>query len=50
MGARKTKDFYRLYMIPGMFHCRGVVGCDDADWLTPLVNWGGARRCAWRDE
>ena len=35
----QTEDFYRLYMVPGMFHCRGGVGCDEVDWLTPLVNW-----------
>jgi feruloyl esterase len=39
MGAQQTKAFYRLYMIPGMFHCRGGVGCDEADWFTPLVAW-----------
>lgn len=39
MGARQTKEFYRLYMIPGMFHCAGGVGCDRADWFTPLVEW-----------
>jgi len=39
MGARQTKEFYRLYMIPGMFHCAGGVGCDRADWFTPLVDW-----------
>ncbi len=39
MGQRQTTEFYKLYMIPGMFHCRGGVGCDDADWFTPLVNW-----------
>ncbi len=39
MRARQTNEFYKLYMIPGMFHCRGGVGCDDADWFTPLVDW-----------
>ena len=39
IGARQTNEFYKLYMIPGMFHCRGGVGCDDADWFTPLVDW-----------
>jgi feruloyl esterase len=35
----QTKTFYRLYMVPGMFHCSDGVGCDEVDWLTPLVNW-----------
>jgi feruloyl esterase len=39
MGAKQTQQFYKLYMIPGMFHCRGGVGCDEADWFTPLVEW-----------
>ena len=39
MGARRTSQFYRLYMVPGMFHCAGGVGCDRADWFAPLVDW-----------
>ncbi|MBI3427475.1 MAG: tannase/feruloyl esterase family alpha/beta hydrolase [Acidobacteria bacterium] len=39
LGVRQTREFYKLYLIPGMFHCRGGVGCDDADWFTPLVDW-----------
>jgi tannase/feruloyl esterase len=39
MGVRQTKEFYRLYMVPGMFHCAGGVGCDRADWFAPLVEW-----------
>ncbi len=39
MGAKATAPFYKLYMIPGMFHCAGGVGCDRADWFTPLVDW-----------
>ena len=39
MGESSTAAFYRLYMIPGMFHCRGGVGCDEADWFSPLVEW-----------
>jgi feruloyl esterase len=39
MGAKQTKEFYKLYMIPGMFHCAGGVGCDRVDWFAPLVDW-----------
>ncbi len=39
MGEKQTKKFYRLYLVPGMFHCAGGVGCDRADWFTPLVEW-----------
>ncbi|MBV8535591.1 MAG: tannase/feruloyl esterase family alpha/beta hydrolase [Alphaproteobacteria bacterium] len=38
MGA-STGDFYRLFMVPGMFHCRGGFGTDRVDPLTALVNW-----------
>jgi feruloyl esterase len=34
-----TKGFYRLYMVPGMFHCRGGIGPERFDALTPLINW-----------
>ncbi|MEJ2726234.1 MAG: tannase/feruloyl esterase family alpha/beta hydrolase [Deltaproteobacteria bacterium] len=39
MGDARTKSFYKLYMVPGMFHCGGGVGCSNIDWFTPLVNW-----------
>ena len=39
MGEKAVKDFYRFYLIPGMFHCRGGVGCDTVDWLTAIVDW-----------
>jgi feruloyl esterase len=39
MGETPTKEFYKLYLVPGMFHCAGGVGCDRADYFTPLVEW-----------
>lgn len=39
MGGEQTREFYRLYLVPGMFHCLGGVGCDQADWFGPLVDW-----------
>lgn len=54
MGAETTREFYRLYLPPGMDHCRGGVGTDnfgatygdelpnpDArhDMLTAIVEW-----------
>jgi hypothetical protein len=38
LGPRTT-DFYRLFMVPGMFHCGGGVGVSTFDALTPLVTW-----------
>jgi Tannase and feruloyl esterase len=37
MGA--TDDFYRLFMVPGMYHCGGGIGTSTFDALTPLVEW-----------
>ena len=34
-----TKDFFRLFMVPGMFHCDGGVGTSTFDAMTPLMNW-----------
>jgi hypothetical protein len=40
MGEKKTKEFYKLYMIPGQFHCRGGLGCaDDEALFEALVDW-----------
>jgi feruloyl esterase len=34
-----TTDFYRLFMVPGMYHCGGGTGVSAFDALTPLVEW-----------
>ena len=34
-----TADFFRLFMVPGMSHCRGGVGTDQCDFLTALIEW-----------
>ncbi|MDB5475461.1 MAG: Tannase and feruloyl esterase [Phenylobacterium sp.] len=34
-----TQGFYRLYMVPGMLHCRGGAGPNEVDWLTVLDDW-----------
>jgi feruloyl esterase len=39
MGEKETKDFYRFFPVPGMFHCGGGPGCGNVDWLTAAVNW-----------
>jgi hypothetical protein len=38
-GFAKTQSFARLFMVPGMGHCRGGVGPDQFDMLTALENW-----------
>ena len=34
-----TTDFFRLFMIPGLFHCGGGVGVGNVDPLPALVDW-----------
>jgi hypothetical protein len=34
-----TPDFFRLFLVPGMFHCRGGLGADRLDAMTALINW-----------
>ena len=34
-----TSGFYRLYMVPGMLHCRGGAGPGEVDWLGVLDAW-----------
>ncbi|TQS70738.1 tannase/feruloyl esterase family alpha/beta hydrolase [Rhodobacteraceae bacterium] len=39
MGAERTSAFYRLFMAPGMFHCRAGYGPDSFDAMVPLIKW-----------
>ena len=39
MGPGPTKDFYRLFLIPGMNHCTGGEGAFHVDYLTYLEAW-----------
>jgi len=34
-----TDDFFRLFMVPGMFHCAGGLGPDRFDAMSPLIAW-----------
>jgi Tannase and feruloyl esterase len=38
MGA-KARDVARLFMVPGMYHCRGGYNVDRFDLMTPLIDW-----------
>lgn len=39
MGAERTAEFLRLFLVPGMYHCDGGPGPDVFDDLTALENW-----------
>lgn len=34
-----TADFFRLFMMPGVFHCGGGYGPDRFDGMTSLIEW-----------
>ncbi len=38
MGS-ETGTYFRTFMVPGMFHCRGGLGTDRFDAITPVVAW-----------
>jgi feruloyl esterase len=38
-GLRDTKEFYRLFMVPGMQHCSGGPGATAFDLVEPLEQW-----------
>jgi feruloyl esterase len=38
MGA-DTESFARLFMVPGMFHCRGGLNVDRFDGVAALIAW-----------
>ena len=38
-GYNMTRDFYRLFVAPGMGHCSGGPGPNSFDMLTALENW-----------
>jgi len=37
--GENTTGFFRLFMVPGMFHCGGGVGTSTFDVATPLLHW-----------
>jgi len=38
-GIKATQDFYRLFMLPGVAHCRRGPGPDAVDYLSYLEDW-----------
>jgi hypothetical protein len=34
-----TRDFFRLFMVPGMNHCSGGIGTDQFDSMTAMIDW-----------
>jgi feruloyl esterase len=38
-GLADTKRFYRLFMVPGMYHCNGGPGPNTFDAVKALEDW-----------
>ena len=38
-GPAEVQEFFRLFMVPGMGHCRGGPGPDQFDALSALESW-----------
>jgi feruloyl esterase len=39
LGEQKVREFSRLFLFPGMYHCNGGEGPFQFDVLTPLMAW-----------
>ena len=37
--GKNTQSFFRTFMVPGMFHCRGGRNVDHFDVMTTLIDW-----------
>lgn len=38
-GEQQADEFLRLYLVPGMNHCRGGPGVDTFDWVSEIQSW-----------
>ncbi len=38
-GGAYTDEYVRLYMLPGVGHCRGGNAPDQTDWMSALAGW-----------
>ena len=34
-----AEDYFGVFMMPGMFHCRGGAGPDRFDAMTAIIEW-----------
>jgi feruloyl esterase len=34
-----VRQYFRLYLLPGVMHCNGGPGPDQVDWLKTIVDW-----------
>jgi feruloyl esterase len=34
-----VRDYFRMFLMPGVLHCTGGPGPDSADWTAAIVDW-----------
>ena len=39
LGRERAQQHVRLFLVPGMSHCRGGNGVSDIDWLSAMERW-----------
>jgi len=38
-GDKDAPSFARLFLLPGVLHCEGGLGCDNVDWISLIIDW-----------
>ncbi|CAG4988322.1 Mono(2-hydroxyethyl) terephthalate hydrolase [Dyadobacter sp. CECT 9275] len=36
---KDAQSFARLFLLPGVLHCGGGLGCDKVDWIGLIIDW-----------
>jgi feruloyl esterase len=44
----QVREFFRLFMLPGVLHCGRGTGPDQVDWLATIVGWVERERTPYR--
>src|SRR5258708_18239004 len=39
----QVRDYFRMFLMPGVLHCAGGPGPHNADWAAAVDPWGGGR-------
>jgi len=35
----KAAEYFRMFLMPGVLHCAGGPGPDNADWTSAIADW-----------
>jgi hypothetical protein len=36
---KDAQSYARLFLLPGVLHCGGGLGCDNVDWVSLIIDW-----------